>query len=256
MTDDSRAALRPGAPTDDPDLGFFAAPRPTSTDAAPFGADPFGTSAPSDLPFGAPGRVAAPRTVPVPASRRIAPRMVALALVGTLAVVGVVGGLLVRTWQATGKPLQTTVATPAQVGDLVRTSLDAPTLTVFEPDVTKAVPMRTPRLATYVRGSATAEVLAARPLGPMDPAAQSRVVSAVSESVDRLTGLPLQLAPVLQGTLSGPLSCSQVQLQETVQVACVGTTSGAVVLVLVSGVDYAEATQVAAQLRAGVAQRG
>ena len=65
-------------------------------------------------------------------------------LVVTLAVVAVVGGLLVRAWRDTGEAPQTTVSTPAQVGDLARTSLEAPTLMTFEPDVAAAVPMRTP----------------------------------------------------------------------------------------------------------------
>jgi hypothetical protein len=244
MTDDSPAAVRPVA-SNDPDLGFFAAaPRSTSaTDVAS-----------SAVPFGTPGRTAAVAQ-PVAAPRSSRTWLVALVLVVTLAGLTVVGGLLLRTWRDTGKAPQTTVSTPDQVGDLVRTSLEAPTLMTFEPDVVRAVPMRASLQASYVRGSVTAEVLAVRPVEPMDQAAQGRVVSAVSEGVDRLTGLPLQLAPVLQGTLSGPLSCSQIQLQAAVQVACVGTTAGVAVIVLVSGAEYAEATQLAAELRAGVARR-
>ena len=74
--------------------------------------------------------------------------------------------------------------------------------------------------------------------------------------MERLTDVPPMLAPAAAGILSGPFSCSQVQMADTVRVACVGTSSGAVVLVLVSGADYTEATELAAQLRAGVAQRG
>ncbi len=242
MTDDSPAAPHPST-AGSPDLGFFAA-APRSTVAT----DP--------APFGDPGRAVAAVSQPVagPRSHRIP--LVALVLVASLAGLAVVGGLLIRAWQDTGRVPQTVVSTPEQVGGLVRSSLEAPTLMSFEPDVLHAVAMRTPLRATYVRGSATAEILAVRPVEPMDQASQARVVAAVSEAADRLTGLPLELAPVLRGALSGPLSCSQIQLQEAVQTACVATTSGVAVVILVSGTDYPEATELAGDLRAAVARRG
>jgi hypothetical protein len=247
------------------DLGFFAAPRSaTAAGPTPFGAAPFGTAplataapgaAPSDVPFGTPGRTVAPVAQPVATPRTSRRWLVALVLVVTLSVVAVVGALLVRTWRATGAAPKTTVSTPAQVGDLVRTTATAPTLAAAAPDVVAAVPLRTPRLATYARGPVTAEVLVARPVDPLDQAAQSRVLAGFTRGMERLTEVPPILVPAAAGILSGPFSCSQVDMADTVRVACVGTSSGAVVLVLVSGADYVDATKLAADLRAGVARR-
>ena len=230
-----------GAMSDD-DLGFFAAPRSTTT------AEP--------TPFGVPGRTIAPLAQPVAAPRTSRTRVVALTLVLTLAGLAVVGGLLVRAWRSSGTVAPTTVSTPATIGDLVRTTTTAPMLAAAAPDVVAAVALRTPRLATYSRGAVTAEVIAARPVGRLDLAAQSRVLAGFTRGLTRLTEVPPTLVPAAVGVLSGPFSCSQVDIAGTVRVACLGTSSGAVVLVLVSGSDYTEATQLAAELRAGVARRG
>jgi hypothetical protein len=226
----------------DDGLGFFAAPRST-TAAEP---TPFGTPAPT-LP---------PMAEPVAARRTNRTWLVALGLVITLAGLAVVGGLLMRTWRESGAAPKTTVSTPAQVGDLVRTTTTAPTLAAAAPDVLAAVPLRTPRLATYARGPVTAEVLVARPVDPLNPAAQSRALAGFTRGMERLAEVPPILVPAAAGILSGPFSCSQVDLAGTVRVVCAGTSSWAVVLVLVSGADYTDATQLAADLRAGVARRG
>lgn len=221
--------------------GFFAAPRSTPT----VDPRPFGTIGPTSEPVAPLGT--APRT-----SRTW---LVALALVLTLVVLAVIGVLIMRAWRSSGAVAPTTVSTPASIGDLVRTTTTAPTLSAIAPDVTAAVGLRTPRLATYSRGPVTAEVLAARSVDRLDLAAQSRVTAAFTSGMERLTDVPPVLAPAAAGILSGPFSCSQVQMGDTVRVACVGTSSGAVVLVLVSGSDYTEATALAAQLRTGVQHR-
>jgi hypothetical protein len=227
--------------TDD-DLGFFAAPR--------------STTAVEPSPFGTPGPTSEPTVQPEAAARGRRTGLVALTLVLTLAGLAVVGGLAAQAWRSSGEVPPTTVSTPATVGDLVRTTGTAPTLASAARNVTAAVPLRTPLLATYAREAVTAEVLAARPVGRLDLAAQSRVLAAFTRGMELQTEVPPTFVPATAGILSGPFSCSQVDMAGTVRVACVATSSGAVVLILVTGSDYAEATQLAADLRAGVARRG
>jgi hypothetical protein len=226
------------------DLGFFTSGAPD--DAAQ--AAPFGTAAPPAAP-----RAAAP--APGPGRTRA----VVLSVLLVTIVLVVVGGVLgVRAWKATGSgatAARTTVTTPAAVGAFTRASATAPTLVQIAPVLTAVVALAPLLPATYSSGAVTAEVLAAKPVTPMDQSTLSRVTSAFAAGVERVTGLPPELAPAGLD-LAAPLSCSQVELAESVGVACLSVTSGSVTVVLVSCQDYQAATDTATSLVAGVVHRG
>jgi hypothetical protein len=226
------------------DLGFFTSGAPD--DAAQ--AAPFGTAAPPAAPRSAAAAPGPSRT-----------RAVVLSVLLVTIVLVVVGGVLgVRAWKATGSgatAARTTVTTPAAVGAFTRASATAPTLVQIAPDLTAVVALAPLLPATYSSGAVTAEVLAAKPVTPMDQSTLSRVTSAFAAGVERVTGLPPELAPAGLN-LAAPLSCSQVELAESVGVACLSVTSGSVTVVLVSGQDYQAATDTATALVAGVVHRG
>ena len=236
------------------DLGFFAA-APARPAADP---TPFGTPAVPDLPFGTPAP-AQPGTVTPPAAGSGRTKaVIAFVVVGTVALLALGGVLAVRTWRGTGFEAtanRTSVSTPATIGSFARSTSTAPTLAQLVPDLTAAAPLRTPLLATYADGAVTAEVLTAEPAAPMDSAALGRLTAAFAAGVERVTGMPPELAPAGL-SLSAPLSCSQVELGDSVAVACVSTSSGSVTAVLVSGQDFQEAGRTAATLRAGVVHQG
>jgi hypothetical protein len=242
-------ALRPGGESP-PDLGFFAGPSagpvPVPVAGAPFGAD---------VPFGSAARTT--ELTPAPESSPITTRTLLLSGLVVVALLAVIGVIAVRAWQQSGTSPRTTVSTPAVVGSLSRTTHDAPDLAPLQADLATAVRLRTPRLATYTSGAVTAQVLVARPVAPMLAATQSQVLTAITTGLERITGVPPQLAPVMAGmAMLSPFGCSQVEIGAATPVFCAGASSGAVTLVLVSGQDYASATRTAADLRAGVEHRG
>jgi hypothetical protein len=233
------------------DLGFFSGG--VADDAAP--AVPFGTPA---VPFGTPAATAVPRVAPPAPGPDRTRAVVASVLLVTLVLLAVGGVLGVRAWKATGSgavAARTTVATPATIGSFARASAAAPTLLQVVPDLTAVTGLDPMLLATYASGAVSAEVLTAKPVTRMDTDTISRLTSAFAEGVDRVTGLPPELAPAGLD-LAAPLSCSQVELGPSVGVACVSVTSGSVTVILLSGQDYHAATGTAAQLVAGMVHRG
>lgn len=255
------------------DLGFFAPAAPAPGASPPFGAPPpapFGTSTPVQAPFGTPvpapfgAAVSAPfgeaaghqGAAPATPSGGLSRLLVAVA-VGLVALLAVGGLLVVRAWKDSGTPPQTTVSTPPTIGSLARTTGTAPDLAALQPDLAAAVTLQPALLATYTSGPVSAQVLVARPVRPMLAATQSQVLTAVTAGLERLTGVPPQLSPVMAGmSMLSPFGCSQVELGSATPVFCAATSGGAVTLVLVSGEDYAAATHTAADVRAGVEHRG
>jgi hypothetical protein len=234
-----------------PDLGFFASTSPPQT--------PFGTPGHTavETPFGTPAPVTAP-PVGVPPATPMPRRTVYLVVLGVVVVLAVAGALTARGWSsfnANAAKDRTTLSTPVRIGDLARTSATAATLTGLQPDLAAAVRLRPASLATYSSGSVGVEVFAAKPVRQLDGAAQAKVLDAFSSGVERLTQLPPELAPV-GSSLFGTFACSQVEIADTVPVACIATSSGAVVVILVSGQDYTAAGDTAARVRAAVEHHG
>jgi hypothetical protein len=238
-----------------PDLGFFTATAAPPVAAPTSDGGQFGTPVIADPPFGSAART--PDPAPAPAARPVASGK--LLLVGLLVVslLGALGVFTVRAWRQSGTAPQTTVSTPPVIGSLSRTAASAPDLGSLQADLGTAVRLRPPLLATYTSGAVTAQVLVARPVAPMLAATQSQVLTAVTAGLERITGIPPQLTPVMAGmSLLSPFGCSQIELGSETPVFCAGTSSGAVTLVLVSGQDYAAATSTAADVRAAVVHRG
>jgi hypothetical protein len=123
------------------------------------------------------------------------------------------------------------------------------------PDLVTVAPLAPPEQATYTEGAVSVEVLAALPRTRLALDDQSRLLTALTTGLERLTGAPPQLSPVGL-SVSGIFSCSQVELGAETGVVCAAASSGAVTLVLVRGQDYRAATETAAQVRGEVERVG
>ena len=223
-----------------PDLGFFADPP-----AAAPPARPFGTPAPL-LP---PGRS---RPAPAPAPRRSG--AVLAGVLGLVLLLVAAGVVVMRAWRASGDPAPVSVSTPATIGPLTRSTPAAPTIAPLLPDLEAVAPLGPPVQAAYTDGAVSVEVLAALPRTRLVLDDQSRLLTALTAGLERLTGAPPQLNPVGL-SVTGVFSCSQIELGAQTAVVCAATSSGAVTLVLVRGQDYPAATETAAQVRGEVEQR-
>jgi hypothetical protein len=262
MGDDAGTHGREPAPV--PDLGFFA--RPTT----PSGISSFGSasaqppssspapsrfSTPSVNQFGGPALAAPPaqRTAAEPDEPRLPGRYVAL-LLGAVAlvVVGGVGGVVLAT-RGQDVAESTTVAMPAQAGAFTKVGMDSP-------DNPSAFLTGDAKLAdvvagVYQRGSVRAAVVGARARQALTMPDQQQVMSAFSAAIEERTGFPVMLAPV-HTPLVGIFACSQVEQESTVSTACLSTSPGAAVAIVIVGEDYEVATKDARTLLEAVERQG
>jgi hypothetical protein len=263
MGDDAGTHGRDPAPV--PDLGFFAGP------AKPSGISSFGSapaqspssspassrfSTPSVNQFGGPALAPvrpAPRTAAEPDQSRLPGRYVAL-LFGAVAlvVVGVVGGVVMAT-RGQDVAERTTVAMPAQAGTFTKVGLDSPdNPSAF---LTANAKLADVQAGVYQRGSVRAAVVGARAKEALALPDQQQVMSAFSAAIEERTGFPVVLAPV-HTPLVGIFSCGQVEQESTVSTACLSTSPGAVVAIVIVGEDYQVATKDARTLLEAVESQG
>jgi hypothetical protein len=261
----------PTPPRPIPDLGFFSGPaKPSgisvfgSAPAQPPSSSPalsrFGT--PSVNQFGgpalAPGRPA-PGTAAERDKSRLPGRYVALILgVVALVVVGVVGGVVVAT-RGQDVAKRTTIAMPAQAGAFTKVGTDSPdNPSAF---LTANATLVDAQAGVYQRGAVRAAMVGARARTPLTITDQERVIATFSRAIEERTGFPVTLVPV-HVPLGGIFSCGQVSRVEqegtasTVSTACVATSPGAVVAVVIVGEDYQVATKDAGPLLDAVKSQG
>jgi hypothetical protein len=260
MGDDAGTHGRDPAPV--PDLGFFAGPANPSRISS-FGSAPAQpqSSPPAPSRFSTPGvsqfggpAVAAPPDQRTPAGPDRLPRGTVALLVFAVAlvVVGVVGGV----WMAThGQDAaeRTTVTMPAQAGTFTKVGVDSPD----NPSsfLTANAKLADVQAGVYQRGSVRAAVIGARAKAALAMPDQQQVMSAFSAAVEDRTGFPAVLAPV-HTPLVGIFSCAQVEQESTVSTACLSTSPGAVVAIVIVGEDYQVATKDAGALLKAVESQG
>jgi hypothetical protein len=253
-----------------PDLGFFAGPgKPPGSSS--FGGTPAQPSSNSPAlrrfsassvnQFGGPALapLRPPRTVPEPAPSRLSGRTVAL-LVGVVAllVLGVVGGVVMAMrGQDVAEP--TTIALPAQAGAFTKVGVDSPDNPAAF--LTADAKLADVQAGVYQRRSVRAAVVGARARTALTMSDQQRVIAAFSAAIEERTGFPVTLVPV-HVPLGGIFSCGQVSQVEqegtvsTVSTACLSTSPGAVVAVVIVGEDYQVATKDAGTLLEAVESQG
>jgi hypothetical protein len=261
MGDDAGTRGRDPAPV--PDLGFFPGP-PSSGGSQPFGSAPPGPSspmaqagiAPEANRFGGPavGSVLpAPRTAAEPERSQL-PRSTVALLVGAcaLVVLGVVGGVV---FAARGQDVaeRTTIAMPAQAGAFTKVGTGSPdNPSAFLTDNAKLTEVQA---GVYQRGAVHAAVVGAPAKGALTLPDQQQVMAAFSAAIEERTGFPTVLAPV-HTPLVGIFGCSQVEQENTVSTACLSTSPGAVVAIVIVGEDYQVATKDARTLLEVVESQG
>ncbi|MDT7789721.1 MAG: hypothetical protein QOF58_8140 [Pseudonocardiales bacterium] len=263
MGDDAGTHGRDPAPL--PDLGFFAGP------ASPSGISSFG-SAPAQTPssapapsrfstpgvnqFGGPAVTPvrpAPRTAAEPDQPRLSGRHVAM-FFGAVALV-VIGVVVAVVMAARGKDVaeRTTIAMPAQAGTFTKVGVESPdNPSAF---LTGNAKLTDVQAGVYQRGAVQAAVVGARATQALTMPDQQQVMSAFSAAVEDRTGFPAVLAPV-HTPLVGIFSCAQVEQESTVSTACLSTSPGAVVAIVIVGEDYQVATKDADALLKAVESQG
>ncbi|MEP6760098.1 MAG: hypothetical protein ABJA93_01875 [Sporichthyaceae bacterium] len=266
----------PTPPRPIPDLGFFGGP------AKPSGISSFGSApaqppssfpAPSDFSalsvnqFGGPALAPVrpvPRTAAEPDQSRLPRRYVALLFgVVALVVLGVVGGVVMATKERSNDlAKRTTVAMPAQAGTFTKVGVDSPdNPSTFLSEDAKLVDVQA---GVYQRGAVRAAVVGARARTALTMPDQRQMMSAFSAAIEERTGFPVVLAPV-HTPLGGIFGCSQVEqieratiegIEGTVSTACLSTSRGAVVAVVIVGEDYQVAVEDAGTLLRAVVSQG
>jgi hypothetical protein len=257
VTEQARPEGSPSRPV--PDLGFFGTPvAPARSQLSP---PPGQFDAPTNR-FGWPGMapvLPAPRTVAEPDASRLSRGTVAL-LFGAVAliVLGVVGGVVMAIrGQDTAEP--TTVAMPAQAAAFTKVGVDSPdNPAAFLSGNAKVADAKA---GVYQRGSVRAAVVGARARTALTMGDQRQVMSAFSAAIEARTDFPVVLAPVHSPRV-GIFGCSQIRQIEQesaaspVSTACLSTSRGAVVAIVIVGEDYQVATQDAGTLLEAVESQG
>jgi hypothetical protein len=153
----------------------------------------------------------------------------------------------------------TTVAMPAQAGAFTKVGTDSPdNPSAF---LTANATLVDVQAGVYQRGAVRAAVVGARARTALTMSDQQRVISAFSASIEERTGFPVTLVPV-HVPLGGIFSCGQVSQVEqegtvsAVSTACMATSPGAVVAVVIVGEDYQVATKDAGPLVEAVESQG
>jgi hypothetical protein len=249
----------PGPPGDVPDLGFFAGPSATGSEATGFApAAPSRFGGPPATPF---GTAAVPQAVPTSGSIAGLPGWVIAVLcgVGALLLLGIVAAVAVPALRQSGDAAaDTSITMPGQVGDLVRVNDPQSAAAAQQLEQAAAsdpqikAKLRQVQGATYQRGAARAAVLGITLTSEMSGEEQQQFLRGFTRGIEAQTGFPVTLNPVLNGSLRGTFGCGQVPVGRTNEVACVATSSASAVIVLVSGASYDEATDIAVTLREGV----
>jgi hypothetical protein len=251
-----------------PDLGFFAGralPRGRSSFGSAAGQLRSSSPAPSRLSASSVNQFGGPTPAPLrpsptaaPDPSRLSGRVVALLFgVVALVVLGIVGGVGMATNER-GQSFaeRTTIAMPARAGTFTKVGTDSPDnpSTFF----TGNAKLADVQAGVYQRGAVRAAVVGARARTALTRSDQQRVISTFSAAIEERTGFPVTLVPV-HVPLGGIFSCGQVNQVEqegTVSTACVSTSPGAVVAVVIVGEDYQVATKDAGTLLEAVESQG
>ena len=252
-----------GAPRPVPDLGFFSGP-PSRGASQSFGSAPptpgspmaqAGT-APAPSRFGGPAVapvLPSPRTAAEPERSRLPRGTVALLVgAGALVAVGVVAGVV---FASRGQDVaeRTTVAMPARAGTFTKVGVGSPdNPSAF---LTENAKLTDVQAGVYQHGAVHAAVVGARARTALTLPDQQHVMSAFSAAIAERTGFPVVLAPV-HTPLVGVFGCSQVEQESAVSTACLSTSPGAVVAIVIVGEEYQVATNDARTLLEAVESQG
>jgi hypothetical protein len=148
---------------------------------------------------------------------------------------------------------RTTIAMPAQAGAFTKVGTGSPdNPPAFLTDNAKLTQVQA---GVYQRGAVHVAVVGARAKTELTLPDQQQVMSAFSAAIEERTGFPVVLAPV-NTPLVGIFGCSQVEQDSTVSTACLSTSPGAVVAIVIVGEDYEVATKDARTLLEVVESQG